>query len=130
MKSWPHRLRLFYTLSLITLVLLLAVSFFRPLAGDREASTIQKMQLLRTRDHWILQIQLANHEHRDVSYRVQTMLGQNRYQEPVLIKKDGAYIYNQPLRISTAGDGKVLVNIYREPETTPLETMTYYLSGI
>ncbi|MGD0153211.1 MAG: hypothetical protein ABSC17_05540 [Thermacetogeniaceae bacterium] len=130
MKSWSHRLKLFYILSLVALVLLFVVSYFRPLAGDRATSAIQKTQLLRTSGYWILQLQLANNDNRDVSYRVQTTLGQNRYQESILIKKDGTYIYNQPLKISAAGAGKVLVNIYREPETTPMESMTYYLSGV
>jgi uncharacterized membrane protein YcgQ (UPF0703/DUF1980 family) len=132
MKSRWTYLHLFYIFSLVILAICLIMSFFRPFQKVHEPDAIQKMQLLRSSDAWIIQLQLANHEPQDVSYRVQTTIGQNTYHGSVTIKKDGVYIYNQPIKIEPADTGKVLkvqVNIYTDAQT-PVESMTYYLPGV
>jgi hypothetical protein len=133
MKNRGPYLNLFYIFSLAVLACLIILSVLHPFQGTRQTDTIQKMQLLRSNDAWIIQLQLVNRQPEDVSYHVQTMIGQHTYHGYVTIKKDGVYIYNQPVEIAPAFAGKtlqVLVNIYENEGTAPVESMTYFLPGV
>lgn len=124
----PSRASLFYIFSLIVLGVLAALVLFRPLVIGQEYSTVQKEQLLKTKDGWIIQFNLVNQEQKDTRYRISFTVDEGTpYEEKILVPVAGIYTYTHHIGAERINQGKVQMIIYRDEETTPLEKTVYYL---
>lgn len=122
------RLSVFYILSLAVLGTLSVLVLFRPLATGGDYSTIQKEQLLKTKDGWIIQFDLVNREEKGVRYRLNfTVDASAPYEEYVLVPAGGIYTYTHHIGAERVNAGRVQMTIFRDRETTPLEKAAYYL---
>ncbi len=120
--------KVIYILSLIILGLLLISVFFQPFAASKEYSTVQKEQLLKTDDGWIIQFDLVNREDNDVGYLIRCLAGENAsYQEPVLVPAGGIYTYSRHIRADKVAAERLKMTILRGGEKLPFEETTYYL---
>jgi len=122
------RTSLFYILSLVVLGVLAVLVLFRPLATGQEFSTVQKEQLLKTSDGWIIQFDLVNQEDRDTRYRLRFTVDEGvPYEESVLVPTGGVYTYTHHVGAERVTGGRVNMTIFRDREAAPLEKATYYL---
>jgi len=118
----------FYIFSLLFLGVLAVLVFFRPLATGKEYSSVQKEQLLKTRDGFIIQFELVNREKKDTRYRLNfTVDGGTPYEEFVLVPAGGVYTCTHHVEAKRVTAGRVEMTIYRDREAIPLEKATYYL---
>lgn len=121
------KLRIFYILSLVILALLIVFAVFRPMAMGGNYSDVQRESLLQTKDGWILQFDIINHEGKNTKYAIQVTIAGKQYGDQFLIQDGGVYTYIQNIRRDMVGSGEASVNIYKEGSDTPFEQGTYYL---
>lgn len=117
-----------YILSLAVLGVLLAVTFFRPIATGKEYSTVQKEYIVKTDQGWLIQYNLVNTGETDRSFTVlEAVDSVDICSETVQIPAGGTYVYNHHLFSEHVSQGKVSFTIYRDQEKDPVETLTYHL---
>lgn len=122
------RLSLFYILSLVVLGTLAVLVLFRPLATGGDYSTVQKEQLMKTKDGWIIQFDLVNQEKKDVRYRLNFIIdGGTPYKEAVQVPAGGIYTYTHHVGAGRVSEGRVQMTVFLDGETKPREKATYYL---
>ncbi len=127
MKISRHKI--VYLLSLVVLGALLVAVFIRPAVTGNECSAIQKEQLIKTPEGWIVQFDLFNQEKSATSYDVEFQGDKNQiFREPVLIAAESSYTYIRHIKSAAVADGKVKIRIYKDGETTPFENATLVLN--
>ncbi|MCL4440670.1 MAG: hypothetical protein M1609_08800 [Firmicutes bacterium] len=89
---------------------------------------MQKEQIVKTREGWLIQFNLINGREEDHTYKIiEEPDWGDSFQESVRIPGGGIYVYTHHIYAEDVNGGKVNFTIYREPETAPVETLTYYL---
>ncbi len=121
------KLRITYIVSLVILAVLIAFTVFQPLATGGKYSEVQKEQLLQTESEWIIQFDIINHEGRDQTYIINAQVGDELFNEKVLIRDGRRFSYIHNIRRDMITDRNVTFAIYKEGEVTPFEQATYYL---
>lgn len=122
------KLRILLVISLVILGVLLSRVFFWPMTGSEQRySEVLREGLLQTKDGWVFQFDIVNHEGKDTNYSIKVLLGDRQYKEECLIQASGVYTYIHHIPRYIAGPGQVNVSIYKEGENTPWEQGTYYL---
>lgn len=122
------KLRAIYIGLLIGLVVLSAFTIFQPMVKGREYSEVQKDQLLRADNEWILQLILSNNEGEDSSYAISVSVNGKEFIDNVRILAGAKYAYVRHLYPADLGDGKVNLMVYRNGDATPFKRATYYLN--
>lgn len=84
------RLRIFYILSLVILVVLAIFTVFRPMATGGEYDELKRKSLLRSEDGWILQYDLINREAQDTTYIIDVAVDDKPFREAFLIQSRGS----------------------------------------
>jgi hypothetical protein len=123
-------LRLFYILSLVILGTLVIFTIFKPLTVGGEFSEVTRQALLQTEDEWILQFQVGNHEGRDVEYRINVLIGSDRFVDHFMVRDGGLYTYTHHISKKRAGGDWISCQIFREGENEPLVDTSYSLTGL
>lgn len=126
-KKMPP-IRVIYLLSLVALGVLFVMAFFMPLATGKEYSTVQKEQVIKKREGWVIQFELVNVQEENSAYEIHEMLGTGAsYRGSVIIPGGGAYVFTHHIFSEDVVDGKVNYLIYRNNIPDPVEKLTYYL---
>jgi len=121
-------LKVIYILSLAVLGVLLILTFFQPRATGREYSTVQKEQVIKTKNGWDIQFELVNVQEENNTYEINEMLDTGvSYRGSVTIPGGGAYVFTHHIFSEDVVDGKVNYLIYRNNIPDPVEKLTYYL---
>jgi len=121
------RLRIFYIVSLVLLGALIAFTVFKPMATGGEYSEVQREQLLRAEDQWIIQFDIMNYEGRDINYTIEVSIDDKLYKHPVLIPDGRMFTYIHHIYPDSIIGGDVGFAVYKEGDDIPLEEMTYHL---
>lgn len=120
--------KIVYVFSLAALGVLLLLTVFMPLATGKEYSTVQKEQVTKTQEGWLVKFELVNAEKGLQSFTIQEILGDREtYRGAVTIPGGGAYTFINRVYAKDATGGKVTYNIYKKSETEPFERLTYHL---
>ena len=120
--------RVVYIVSLVVLGILTCFLFIHPFTKGNKYDTVQKEQLLKTKDGWIIQFDLINSTEKDIRYSIK--IGGNNvqpYEESVIVRSRGVFTYIHHIQKSTFADKKLNISIFREGAKKPFETATYYL---
>ena len=126
-KKMPP-IRVIYLLSLVALGVLFVMTFFMPLATGKEYSTVQKEQVIKKREGWVIQFELVNVQEENSAYEIHEMLGTGTsFRGSVIIPGGGAYVFTHHIFSEDVVDGKVNYLIYRNNIPDPVEKLTYYL---
>ena len=122
------RYKIVYLLSLVVLGALLVAAVFWPAATGNECSAIQKEQLIKTPEGWIVQFDLFNQEKSDTRYDIEFQGDKNQvFRELVLIAAESSYTYVRHIKSDAVEEGKVQIRIYRDREKIPFENATLLL---
>ncbi|MFC2019742.1 hypothetical protein ACFLU4_07360 [Chloroflexota bacterium] len=124
------KLKIFYILSLAALIAVLVFAVFRPMVTGPKYSEVQRANIIKSTEGWVMQFNLINREGSDQNYTIYVSIDNKEpYRENVLLREGRTFIFVR--RIPThelAGDkGEVHLSVYKEDETEPFEETTYYL---
>lgn len=121
------RVKLLYIISILFLVALFATCFNGPMAGGKSYSMVQREQLVKTRNGWIIQFDLVNQQKQDAHYTIRTVVDQNQpYQEQVLVGSGGIFTFTQQIPAQMVKTGEAKITISSAQSTVPFEE-TYHL---
>ena len=124
------RISIVYSVSLLILGTLSVLVLFRPFATGKEFATVQKEQLLKTKDGWVIQFDLVNQEEECTRYKIRVVVDEGRpYEEIVLVRGGGIFTYVHHIKEGGVTAGIVKITIFTENDTTPIEETTYYLKN-
>lgn len=121
------KLRIFLVFSMVLLGVLVVFTVFRPMATGGEYSEVSRESFLETKDGWILQFNIMNHEGKETEYSIQITVAGKQYDDRFLIQDGRVYTYIHEIRRDRVGTGEVNVTIYKEGEAAPIGVSTYYL---
>ncbi|MFZ5645027.1 MAG: hypothetical protein ACOY46_15710 [Bacillota bacterium] len=121
-------IKIVYILSLAALGVLLTLTFFMPLATGKEYSTVQKEQVIKTEEGWLVKFEVVNGEKNPQSFTIIEVLGSvESYRGLATIPGGGGYSFTNQIYSRDLAGGKVNYYIYRNNEPDPVESLTYYL---
>lgn len=123
------RLKIFYILSMVVLVVFISFTVFKPMAADKIYSEVQQAQFLETEDELIIQLRLFNHEGRDQNYTITIKVDDKLYQENILVRDGRMFTYIHHIYPDNVTGGNIRFAIYKEGNPTPIEEGTYYLKN-
>lgn len=89
---------------------------------------MQREQLFRTEDEWIIQFEIINHEGRDTTYTVNILMDGKQYGDRFTVQDGCNYTYAHHISRKTVATGEVNSIVYKEGEITPLEQVNYSLN--
>lgn len=121
------KLRIIYIVALVILAVLIGFAVLRPLATGGKYSEVQKEQLLRTEDEWIIQFDIINRDGRDQNYTINVQIDGELSGGDVLIRDGSKFSYIHHIRRDMLTNGEVSFTIYKEGEAVPFEEVTYQL---
>ncbi len=121
------KLRIAYIASLVILGLLIAFAVFRPMVVGGEYSTVQRAQFLESKDQWIIQFDLINHEGRDQNYTITVVVDGKQHNQSILIRDGRMFTYIHHFYRDRVTEDNIRFAIYKEGAATPFEEITYYL---
>ena len=121
------KIRIFYVLSLLLLAVLVVFTVFKPMVTGEKYSETERGGLLQTKDGWIIQFDIINHESQDNNYTIKAIVNNMPSTLVVSVRSQEAFTYIKHIQRDMWGDGVVGLTVYKEGEATPLEQMTYYL---
>jgi len=121
------KLRITYIASLVVLAVLIAATLLHPIEAIGEYSQVQREQLLRTENEWIVEFDIINHEGKEQEYTIIASVDGKQYPEDVSILDGRIFTYIRHIRHDKVENGDVCLSIYRKDEDVPLEQVTYYL---
>ncbi|MFH1775311.1 MAG: hypothetical protein ABH839_01440 [Chloroflexota bacterium] len=124
------KLKIFYILSLVALIVLLVFAVFRPMVAGPKYSEVQRTNIIKSSEGWIMQFNLINREGSEQHYTIFVSVDNKEpYRENVLLGDDRTFIFVRriPAHELVGDRGKVTLSIYKEDETEPFEETTYYL---
>ena len=120
------KLRIIFIASLVILCVLLVFTVFKPMASRDEFSALTRESVIQGEGEFIIQISLINREGVDTNYVINWSTGGEIYNSKKVTIKNGRTFTNiHHIYPETAKEGEVLLTIYKEGETTPLEECTY-----
>ncbi len=120
------KFRIIYAVLLVLLGVLVVFTVFRPMASGEEYTEVQRSQVLRTEDKWIIQLTILNHEGEPKKYTVDTVINGKKSSNHTIILDGGKYDYIQFINRETITDNNLSVAIYKEGEDIPFKHITYY----
>ncbi|MCL5935441.1 MAG: hypothetical protein M1543_02980, partial [Firmicutes bacterium] len=107
-------IKIVYIFSLAALGVLLILTVFMPMATGKEYSTVQKEQVTKTKEGWLVKFELVNGDKEQQSFTFQEMLGDGEsYRGSVAIPGGGAYTFINQVYAKDVTEGKVTYNIYK-----------------
>ena len=121
------KLSIAYIITLIIIGVLLVFTVFRPMVSVEEFTEVQRENLLKTEDGWIIELLIINREGRDTNFSIVASINGESYVENTLIPDEGAFTYIYDIGSHKFTDGEVSFCIYMDREDSPLEEITYYL---
>lgn len=122
-------LKLSLLLAFVSLAVLLVFTIKFPDASDGSDAEVQRSELLRSGDEWIVQLTIANPEHSARGYVIQVNGASNNYEEKVTVPGGESFIFVYHARPETEGDGKTEFVVYRDGVSMPLDHQIYYLKA-
>ena len=90
-------------------------------------SEIQREQLLKTEDGWIIQFDIINHEGKDTNYTINVSVDGEPSTLTVTVKNEKTFTYIKHINPTMLNEGEVTFIVYKEAGTVPLEEGTYCL---
>lgn len=122
------KLKLLFIASLVLLGLLTAAAAFHPFTSVVKYSTVQRSQLLKMGDDWVIQMSLINKEDADASYTIHVKVDGTDYPEqPVLLPSERTYSYIHHIARKDVREGIVNIRVFRNGIETPVYEMNYFL---
>ncbi|MFC2015000.1 hypothetical protein ACFLUP_03310 [Chloroflexota bacterium] len=122
-----QKLRIFYIVSLVILVVLAASLIFRPLETGHGYSELQREQLLQTESEWIIQFDILNHEGKRQHYTINVIANGKEHNEEVSIENGRIFSYIHHIRRDTSNNKDAQFVIYAQGKNEPIEQVTYHL---
>ncbi len=122
------RLRVFFIFSLILLGVLLAASVIKLMGTGKRYSDVQKAQLLRSADEWIIQFDIINRESRAISYTIDVTVDGHLSTVTISIPEGQSFPYIKRIRQDILTGGIVSLAIYKEGQSDPVENIIYHLA--
>jgi hypothetical protein len=125
------RVTIAYIGSLVVLGILLGITFVHPLVKGQEYSAVQDESLSKTDYGWTLDFTLVNPFPQATTFKVGVGLdGRQLSQDDVTIPSGHSFDCEIPVYIDDVKQSsKLLVSIYGEQSSTPLEQETLYLQN-
>lgn len=120
-------LRVIYVILLAVLLVLTALTVFHPVTVDAEYSEVQREQLLKAEDEWIIQFDIINHEGREANYTLTAVVGDDRYTEGFAISDGGKYSYIRHIPCGMTYERSINFSLYKDGEPNPIKQVTYHL---
>ena len=121
------RLKIVYILSLVVLGVIIASAVLQPMMAGEGRSEVQREQLLKIEDQWIIQFDLVNNEGKDQDYTINVVVDGKQSNESVLIPSGRVFTYIHHIYRDGLTNGHVGFAVYKAGEATPVEQATYYL---
>ena len=122
------KFRPIYIASLVVLGVLIAFTFFRPMAiGGESYSEVQRAQLLEREGEWIIEFDIINQEGKDMNYTIEVVADGELYTESVSIRDGRMFTYIHHFYPERLTSNEVSFAVYKEGESTPVEEGTYFL---
>lgn len=121
-------LRMFFMFSLIVLSLLLAASVFRPMGTGKRYSEVQKAQLLRSAEEWIIQYDVINRKGSVTSYTIVVSVDGQPSTMTFSLPDGQSFPYIKRIRQDMLTGGIVKFAVHEEGHADPVEETVYYLA--
>jgi len=121
-------LRMFLIFSLIVLFVLLAASVFRPMGTGKRYTEIQKAQLLRSAEEWIIQYDVINRKGSVTSYTIDVSVDGQPSSMTFSLPDGHSFPYIKRIRQDMLTDGIVKFAVHEGGNTDPVEETVYYLA--
>lgn len=121
------KLKIFYILSLLVLVVLVAFTIFRPMLTGEKFSEVERAQLLKKEDEWIVQFDITNHEGQGQNYVIKVNVDNQQYYESVFIPDGKIFTYIYHCYPEQMTKNEVTFLVYKGEEAAPFEKATYHL---
>ena len=122
------KVRFAYIASLIALAVLVVFTVFRPMTTSEEYTEVQREQMLKTEDQWIVQFDVINHEGTEQNYTIKFLDNATQYSEDVSIREDGMFTYIHRISRKMTGNNDATFAIYKNNEAEPFKIVKYYLN--
>jgi len=120
--------RVVYLASLVILGVLITFTVFRPMATGGEYSMVQRAHFLEREDRWVIEFHIFNHEAEDTNYTITVLLNDELSTDIFWLRQGGLGKCSYHISRDRINQGKeVLVAVYKEGETTPIDEATYFL---
>ena len=120
------KFRIFYIVSLVILGVLVVTTVFQPMASHAKYSEVQRAQLVKAGDEWILQFDILNHEGKDTDYTIDSTVSGKPYVQFVTVRDAGMFTYIQHIRPDELSERSLSFAVYKEGEDTPFEQAIYH----
>lgn len=121
------KLRIAYLVSLAMLAALMALAAFRPMSAEREYSEVLRQGVLKGNGEWLVQLEMVNHEGRTVDYVVDALVAGKHNDVRFSVRDGFVYRYVHQIPYDSLGSGRATFTIYKDGETAPFDTFSYYL---
>lgn len=126
-RPFPFTLvRALYILSLLlALVLgLLALASFALSLSVRE---VRSEQISKTRDGWLLQLNIANRQDEEKVYRIDLLIDGKLYSEVATVAANDVLTHFRRIRQEDVSSGEFTVAVYKDGDPEPVTQTVYYL---
>jgi len=122
------RYKIAYILSIVVLGVMIASVVLQPMMAGDGRSEVQREQLLKIEDQWIIQFNLVNNEGKDQDYTINVVIDGKQSSESVLVGEGRVFTYIYHIYRDRLTDGHVGFAVYKDGEADPFEEATYYLN--
>jgi len=126
-RRFLPRVKILYIASLVVLVALIVFTVFRSMVVNAGYIEVQREQLVKADNEWIIQLDIINHEGKTQDYIIKAMVHGVQYSEDVSLMAARMFTYIRHIPQNIAGDGSVTLAIYKNGEAEPFRHVTYYL---
>ena len=118
------RIVLLSSLAILGMLLIATVTLIPRAEGF---TRVQREQLSRVGDNWVLQLDIINHEGQQTRFNIDIGLGDKHYYETAWIPDGRRYSYQRYIDLDLDGADSVQFAVYREGDTEPIEQGRYYI---
>ncbi len=122
------KLRALLAILLVILgVLLVGILSWSVAGGEQKYSVVQRESLLQTRNGWIVQFDIMNHEDQDKNYTVNLTVDGLPSTITVSVRARGVFTYIKHIYKDQVTKGEVSFAIYKGDEVSCVKEATYHL---
>ena len=121
------KLRISYIVLLVILGILVALVLSRSLAVSQKYSEVSRQHLLKTESEHIVQLDITNHEGKEISYTIQALIDGKKHVHPISIADGQKFTYIYHVYTDQLNEPNVTFAISKGEQNSPFEQITYYI---
>ena len=99
------------------------------LPSDSEYTDSRSIQIIESKDEWILQCDITNTNDTDVTYTILVEADNTIRRDSVVIVPERTYTYICHISRKELETGQIKFSLYVKGNPEPLEQTTYYIKG-